>query len=157
MARPSQTDGALHEYRKEILGCSHTLTAFIVFSAIRVPYPPVMHRVTLLRLAPSSSALHQRARRLSERTAQRPASVAFAPRAPTSLPATSPFASTAPAMNAATAAQKPAFTAVVKGLPETGELRDCPYSHRVLLTLEAKASALSAWLLLLYFAPAAPV
>lgn len=109
-----------------------------------------MHRVALLRLAPSSSALHQRARRQSERTAQRPASVAFAPRAPTSLPATSPFASTAPAMTAATA-QKPAFTAVVKGLPETGELRDCPFSHRVLLTLEAKASASSAWLL--YFAP----
>lgn len=103
-----------------------------------------MHRVALLRLAPSSSALHQRARRLSERTAQRPASVAFATfasRATTSLPATSPFASTAPAMTAATAAQKPAFTAVVKGMPETGELRDCPFSHRVLLTLEAKASA----------------
>ena len=110
-----------------------------------------MHRVASLHLAPSISALYQRARRLSERTAQRSASVAFDPRAPSSLPATSPFASTAPAMTTTTAAQTPAFTAVVKGMPETGELRDCPFSHRVLLTLEAKASASSAWLL--YLAP----
>lgn len=84
-----------------------------------------MHRAVLRRLAtPSSSLLsHVRLSGRSQRTS--------------SLNATSPF--TTPVMTASSAAQKPAFTAVVKGMPEAGELRDCPFSHRVLLTLEAKA------------------
>ena len=42
---------------------------------------------------------------------------------------------------ASSAPPNPLFTLVVKGKPETKQLLDCPFCHRVLLTLARKVGA----------------